>query len=424
MLDIKFIRENPEMVKRGVAAKNVEVDIDRLLKLDTERRARITEFEQLRAQQNRESEAVAKEKDAKARGRQIAALKVVKERLKSLEPELQSSNEEFEALMRTIPNLPRPDVRTGKDGSENYTVRAFGEPTRFPFAPKDYMTLGEQLDIIDVDRAGKTSGARFGFLKGDGALLEFALVHYALGRLVPEGFVPVIPPAMINEKSMSAMGYLDRGSDEVYHLEKDGLYLVGTSEQVIGAMHADEVFMETELPKRYVGFSSCFRREAGSYGKDVRGILRVHQFDKMEMISFTTPEQSDNEHEFLLSMEEKLMQGLGLPYRVLGIVSGDLGDPAARKYDLEAWVPSQDTYRETHSTSTCTDWQARRLNCRVKRKSGEIQVVHTLNGTAFAIGRTILAIMENYQQEDGSIRIPSALAPYMGDRDVIRPRRV
>ncbi|MBN1585705.1 serine--tRNA ligase [Candidatus Uhrbacteria bacterium] len=422
MIDIKFVRENPEAVRAGLAAKRVTVDVDRLLAVDAERRAKITDFEQLRAKQNRESEAVAKERDAAARQEKIVALKAVKDDLKALEPEIGSLTAEYDTLMRSIPNLPRPDVRVGRDDSENYTIRTFGEPPRFDFEARDYMTLGESLDIIDVERAGKTSGSRFGFLKGDGARLEFALVQYALEKLIGDGFTPIVPPVMINERSMSAMGYMDRGRDEIYRVEGEDLYLVGTSEQVMGAMHIDETFQENELPRRYVGFSTCFRKEAGSYGKDVRGILRVHQFDKLEMFSYTVPEGSDAEHERILATEEGLMQGLNLPYRVLGIVSGDLGDPAARKFDIETWVPSQNTYRETHSCSTCTDWQARRLNVRVRRNNGEMQFCHTLNGTAFAVGRTIIAILENYQRADGSVAIPEVLRPYMGGKTAITKR--
>ncbi|MFA6603539.1 MAG: serine--tRNA ligase [Patescibacteria group bacterium] len=419
MLDIKFIRENPEAVRTGAKAKNIDVDVDAILKLDAERRTLIGESETIKAQQNRESEALAKEKDVEVKKAKAVGLKKLKDQFKEIEARLETAAAELDKLLRLIPNLPRPDVVIAKDDSENYSIRTVGQTTSFGFKPRDYMTLGEELDLIDTERAAKVAAARFGFLKNEAVLLEFALIQYAWNILLAEKFVPLVTPVMINEKSLGAMGYLERGRDEIYHLEKDDLFLIGTSEHVIGPMHADEIFMETELPKRYAAFSTCFRREAGSYGKDVRGILRVHQFDKIEMFSFTLPEHSDAEHEFLLSIEERLMKGLGLPYRVLGIVSGDLGDPAARKFDIETWIPSQNTYRETHSTSTCTDWQARRLNIRVKRKSGELQFAHTLNGTAFAIGRMLIAIMENFQQEDGSIAIPPALVPYMGGRTVI-----
>jgi seryl-tRNA synthetase len=277
------------------------------------------------------------------------------------------------------------------------------------------------LDIIDVKRAGKVSGARFGYLKGDLALMEFGLIQLAMDITRKEGFIPVVPPAMIKPEMMKAMGYVERGGDEIYYFDKDNLYLTGTSEQSVGPLHADEVFEEKDLPKKYVAFSTCFRREAGSYGKDTKGILRVHQFDKVEMFIFCKPDDSAKGHELILSMEEKLMQELEIPYRVIDICTGDLGDPAAKKYDIEAWMPGQNEYRETHSTSNCTDFQARRLNIRYKEtrnKKQETKLVHTLNGTAFAIGRTLIAIIENYQQKDGTIKVPKALQKYMGIKKI------
>ena len=423
MLDIKFIRENPEAVRRGAAAKNIEIDVDALLKLDAERRALIGEGEALKASQNRASEELAKEKDADVKKQKIEDLRTVKEKIKGLAEKLAVVEADFDRLMRLIPNLLRPDVKIGRDDSENYVIRSIGEPPQFAFAAQDYMAIGERLGIIDTERAAKASGARFGYLLGDAALLEFAVIQYTMATLLGEGFVPVVPPVLLGRKAMAGMGYLDRGGDEVYHLPDDDLYLIGTSEQSLGAMHMDEVLREEDLPRRYVGFSTCFRREAGSYGKDVRGILRVHQFDKLEMFSYVVPEASDEEHDFLLAMEERLLGGLQLPYHVLGIVSGDLGDPAARKYDLETWIPSQNTYRETHSTSTCTDWQARRMNIRVRRRDGTMEFAHTLNGTAFAVGRILIAILENYQQADGTVRVPDVLVPYMHGRTVIGAKR-
>ncbi len=283
------------------------------------------------------------------------------------------------------------------------------------------MELGSALDIIDTERAAKISGTRFAYLRREAALLEFALIQLALETLIKEGFMPVIPPVLVGERPMAGMGYLEHGGrDEMYYLSEDKLFLAGTSEQSVVPMHMDEVLNESDLPLRYVAFSPCFRREAGSYGKDTKGILRVHQFDKIEMVSYTTPEKSDEEHEFLLSLEEKLMGMLKLPYQVIKMCTGDLGDPAARKYDIETWIPSQDKYRETHSTSTITDFQARRLNIRFKRNStSKLEYAHTLNGTAFAIGRILIAILENYQRADGTIAVPQALQKYCGF-DVIR----
>ncbi|MBU4315204.1 serine--tRNA ligase, partial [Patescibacteria group bacterium] len=264
--------------------------------------------------------------------------------------------------------------------------------------------------------------ARFTYLKGDGVLLEFALIQYALQTVAKHGFTPVITPHMVKPEVMRAMGYLEHGGhDEIYYLSKDNMYLIGTSEQSVGAMHMDEILDGAKLPIRYVGFSPCYRREAGSYGKDTKGILRVHQFDKVEMFSFSTPENSDAEHNLILEIEETLMQGLKIPYRVIKMVTGDLGLPAARKYDIEAWMPSQKVYRETHSCSSCTDFQARRLNTRYKIGDGKPQLVHTLNGTTFAIGRTLIAILENFQQEDGSVIVPEVLRPFMGGKDRLIP---
>jgi len=402
MLDIQFIRDNTDKVKKSTAAKQLDPSlVDMLLKLDEKRRKLLGEIEVVRAKKNK----FASEKN-------IEEGKKIKEELKVLEPELQKLEDEYRQASLLIPNPAADDVKEGKDESENEVIRKWGEPKKFDFEPKDHLALGEALGIIDVERAAKVSGARFGYLKADAALLEFSLVNFAMETLVKEGFVPVVPPVLIKKESMQGMGYLEHGGEEnMYVLDKDGLILVGTSEQSLGPMHQGEIL--EGLPKRYAGFSPCFRRESGSYGKDTRGILRVHQFGKVEMFSFTKPEESDKEHEYLLSLEEKLFQALNIPYQVIKMCSGDLGAPAARKYDLEAWMPGQGKYREVTSTSTCTDFQARRLN--IKYKDGDkTGYVHMLNGTAFAIGRTIIAIMENNQQKDGSIVVPEVLRRWVG----------
>lgn len=425
MIDIDLLRKNPDIFKVGSKNKNAKMDIDAVLELDKKWRGALRELEELRARQNNIGDSVASEKDSEKKKEAIASLKEIKDKIKMLETEEESLKNELDKVIRQIPNPPLENVIVGKDDSENKVLREVGEKPKFDFESKDYIELGEALGIIDTERAAKVSGARFGYLKGAGAMLEFALVQYALDTLAKEGFVPVVPPVLVRPEAMQAMGYVERGGDEIYHLEKDDLYLVGTSEQSIGPMHMGEIFEEKKLPIRYLGFSTCFRREAGSHGKDTRGILRVHQFDKLEMFSIVTPEKSNDEHQFLLSMEEKLMQGLGLPYHVLNICSGDLGDPAAAKYDIEAWVPSQNTYRETHSTSNTTDFQSRRLNIRYRPQGQDkgTKLVHMLNGTAFAIGRTIITILENNQQADGSIKIPEALQKYMPHSDVyIKPR--
>ncbi len=416
MLDIKFIRENSEAVKKGAAAKGIEVDVKKIVKLDAEKREVQALAEKTRALQKELASAVPKA-NAKEKAKLLKDSAKVKEEFIALDERLSKLDAELTEALWKIPNLPASDVKIGKDESGNEVAMVSGDKPKFDFEPKDALALGAALDIIDVDRASKVSGSRFGYLKGAGAMLEFALIRYALDTIIKEGFTPIVPPVMVNDRSMRGMGYLDRGAEEVYHLDADGLYLVGTAEQSVGPMHTNEIFDASELPKRYVAFSTCFRREAGSYGKDTRGILRVHQFDKVEMVSFVLPDNGDAEHKLMLSIEQKLMKGLGLHFHVLNICSGDLGDPAARKYDIEAWIPSENKFRETHSTSTTTDWQARRLNIRYKRPAGgktEHGYVHMLNGTAFAIGRTIVAILENYQQKDGSVKIPEVLIPYCG----------
>jgi len=403
MTDIKYIRENKDEVLKGIKAKGFNVDIELMLKLDESRNALRRQIEEL----NAERKKIAAEKDVE-RGKKIKA------DLAKLEAEEKLLSEKVDALFRKIPNLPLPEVPVGKDETSNVVLKEIGEKPKFDFPVKDYMELGEKLGWINVERAGKAIGSRFGYLLRDAVDLEFALARFAFDVLKKEGFIPIIPPVFLKPEAMRGMGYLDYNEDEVYHLEKDNLYLIGTSEQAIGAMHMNEILDVKKLPLRYAGFSSCFRREAGSYGKDTKGILRVHQFDKVEMFSFTKPENSKKEHEFLLSMEEKLIKALNLPYHVLQMCTGDLGFQAANKYDIETWLPGQNQYRETHSTSNDTEFQSRRLNIKYKNpETGKNEFVHTLNGTAFAIGRIIIAIMENYQQADGTIKIPTVLEGYI-----------
>lgn len=413
MIDIKFIRQNPNKVKEGCNKKRVKVDIDRLLEVDKKRLEVLQALEDMRAQKNKASKEFSRIKDEKERQKSILKMQELDKNSDRLSEELKNIEKEFNELMFQIPNLPLDDVPFGIDDRENVVLKEVGKKTKFDFEPKDHLTLGEKLDLIDTQRAAKTSGARFGFLKNEASLLEFALINFCLETVLKENFIPVVPPVLLKPEMMKGMGYVERGREEIYFIEKDNLYLIGTAEQVIGPMHAGETFEEKELPKRYIGFSSCFRREAGSYGKDTKGILRVHQFDKLEMFSFCKIEDSKNEHELFLKMEEKLMKSLKIPYRVLKICTGDLGDSAAAKYDIESWIPSQNRYRETHSTSNCTDFQSRRLNIRYKTKNGKLNFVHTVNGTAFAIGRTLIAILENYQQKDGSIKIPKVLQKYI-----------
>ena len=420
MLDIKFIRQNPEKVKEACRKKRVEVDINRLLEVDKKRRELLQAIEDMSAKKNRASEEI-KKASQEEKSKIILEMQELDQNNDRLDKNIKEAEEEFNKLMLQIPNLPSDEVPTGKDDRENVVLREWGKKTEFGFKIKDYMDVAQKLDLIDTERAGKTSGSRFGYLKREAVLLEFALISLVFNKLCKEKFIPIVPPVMLKPEMARGMGYLEQTDEqEAYYLQKDNLYLTGTSEQSLGSMHADEIFDIKNLPRRYAGFSTCFRREAGAYGKDTKGILRVHQFDKLEMFSFCTPEESKKEHQFLLEMEERLMQALKIPYRVLQICTGDLGRPAAVKYDIEAWVPSENRYRETHSTSNCTDFQARRLNIRYKDKSGKLNFVHTLNGTAFAIGRTLIAIIENYQQKDGSINVPKVLQKYVGFKRIKR----
>lgn len=418
MLDINFIRENSEVVKNACKNKNVQISVDLILDLDKEKRGLMTEIENLKAEQNKISRGGKDNLVLKNQAKEI------KEKIKELQPKLEATERELKGLLLELPNIPFDDVPVGKDDSENVIAREVGKKPIWVFAkPKDYMELGEKLDLIDTERAGKVAGSRFGYIKNELALLEFALIKLVMDTVKKYNFSPVIPPVLLKDEMARGTGYFEATEEkEAYYLPEDKMYLAGTSEQSLVSMHADEVLTEKDLPKRYVGFSTCFRREAGSYGKDTKGILRVHQFDKLEMVIFSRQEDSKKEHELILSIEEKLMKDLKLPYQVIDICTGDLGRPAAKKYDIETWLPSENRYRETHSCSNCTDFQARRLNIRYKDKNNKMQFVHTLNGTAFAIGRILIMIIENYQQKDGSIKVPKALQKYAGFK-VIKPKR-
>ncbi len=427
MLDIKLIRENPEEIKKAIARKGSEPAlIDDVLDLDKRRRDLTMKIEDLQSKLNKLSKDVVS-----LHGQQkidiINEASTISEKIKQLKPELDKTNIEYRNIMMELPNPPADEVIDGESDKDNTTNRKWGEPRIFSakggpasgwdFKPLDNVEIGANLDLMDTERAGKVSGSRFYYLKREMVVLEMALFHYALDTLMAEGFIPMIPPVMLNKASMEGAGYLPQGADEIYKTQDD-LYLVGTAEQPLAAYHSNEVLSEKELPLRYAGISTCFRREAGSHGKDVRGILRGHQFNKIEMFSFTKPEDSGQEHDYLVSLEEKMMQGLGLPYQVVNICAGDLGAPASKKFDVEVWMPGEDNYRETHSCSNCTDFQARRLNIRYKTKEGKTEFVHTLNGTAFS-ERPLIAILENCQQKDGSIKVPKVLQKYCGF-DVIK----
>ncbi len=410
MLDIKYIRENPEIVKAACKNKNISVDVDAFLELDKKARAIQIEMEALRAEKNKLG------KDDIEKGREL------KETLKTLESQFEMVQKDRYVLYRKMPNIPFNDVPVGKDDSENIVLRQVGNVPAFNFPAKEHFVLGEELDIIDLERAAKISGSRFYFLKNEAAILQMALVQFVFATLTKKGFTPVIPPVMIKPEESEAMGYIENHPDEeAYYLDRDNVYLTATSEQTLGAMHEKETLV-LDKPRRYVAFSTCFRRESGSYGKDTKGIFRVHQFDKMEMFVFCKPEDSEKEHQNLLAIEEELMQALKIPYQVINICTGDLGKPAARKYDIEAWMPGQNRYRETHSTSNCTDYQAQGLQIKFRNSNNELQHVHTLNGTAFALGRILVAMLENFQQKDGSVKIPSVLHKY-GAPKVIKPKK-
>ncbi|MCL5435373.1 MAG: serine--tRNA ligase [Patescibacteria group bacterium] len=410
MIDIKFIRENPKLVKDGASSKGVSINIDEILKKDEQYRECASKAQKLQEKKN----ALSGTLKGKPTPEQLLKGKEIKEALQKTEIDLKQCEDNLRMVLSQIPNLPKKDVKVGKDETENEVIKKYKEPPKFIFTPKDHLELGEKLDIIDVERASKVSGARFAYLKNDGVLLELALVNLAMKTLIKEGFVPVIPQTLIKKEAMQGLGYMENGGEEdMYHLEKDDLYLVATAEHSIVPMHMGEVFKKKDLPRRYVAFSSAFRREAGSYGKDTRGILRVHQFDKVEMVSYVPQGEDDKEHEYLLFWEEKLFQLLEIPYQVVKMCTGDLGFPAARKFDIEAWMPGQNKYREVTSVSTVTDFQARRLNIKYQDGS-EKHYVNILNGTAFAIGRTIIAILENYQKEDGSVEIPKVLQKTLG----------
>ena len=397
--------------------------IDELLEADRRRRDLVRQIETLRAAQNRASQEIPRLSGA-AREERIAEMRQIAAEAKALEPALQQADAALEDLLRRIPNPPHDSVPDG--GPEDaVTLRTVGEPPRFPFTPRDHVDLGAALDLLDLEHAANVSGSRSYYLRRDGALLQLALIRYAVDWLGQHGFTPTIPPVLVRREHMiGMMGGTELDEQMVYRIEGEDLALAGTSEMALGAMLSGEVLSEADLPIRLCGISTCFRRESGAHGKDTRGIFRVHQFDKVEMFSYSHPDRSWEEHEHLLDLEERLWQTLRLPYRVVDIAAGDLGDPAARKYDLETWMPGRGGYAETQSCSNCTDFQSRRLNIRFRRKeSGAMEFVHTLNGTAIACPRTIIAILENYQQADGSVRIPPPLVPYMGGRTELRPAK-
>lgn len=411
MLDINLIRENQNQVKESIRRRGLNVDIDHLLKIDNKRRELIKQVESLRAEKNKIS------KQQTADSRQLG--REVKKKLNELEPLLKKTQEEWEDILMQVPNLLHSDVPDGKDDTENVEVRSFGGKPEYDFEPKGHDELGKNLDLIDVEKGAEVAGAGFYYLKNEAVLLEFALIQYGLKTLQNAGFAPVVTPEVVRGKAAEGAGFIPRREEpDIYKVEGEDLYLVATAEMPLTAYHMNEILKKEELPKSYVGFSSCFRKEAGAYGKHKKGIFRVHEFDKLEMYKFTLPEQSENAFAEMVGLEEKIYQGLKIPYRVVNICTGDMSAPAYVKYDLEYWSPSEKVYHEITSCSNCTDFQARRLNIRYGKDDGSSEFVHTLNGTAIAIGRTLIAILENYQQKDGSVVIPEVLREYVGKEKI------
>ena len=412
MIDINVLRNDPATLQASLARRGIEIDVSALAEMDAEVRSVRHESETLRSEQRDAGKRIA-QLSGEEKESAIAEMGRVSERFKELSARADQLQAEFDAHWVTIPNLVDDTAADGLTDADNVEIARHGEIKSFDFEPLDHATLGESLGIVDTDRGAKVSGSRFGYLKGKAVMLELALVRFAMDTLLEAGFTPMAPPVLVREQALFGTGFFPGDRDQVYEVPADDLYLVGTSEVPMAAYHTDEILESEDLPIRYAGFSTCFRREAGTYGKDTAGIFRVHQFDKVEMFTFVVPEMSPDEHERLLGIEQQIVDAYEVPYRIVNVAAGDLGSSAAKKYDIEAWFPTQETYREVTSCSNTTDFQSRRLKIRYRGEKGN-DLVHTLNGTAVAVGRSILAILENHQQADGSVVIPEALRPYTG----------
>jgi seryl-tRNA synthetase len=415
MIDIKFLRENPDVVRASQKGRGEKVElVDQIIAIDEQKRAAINEFELLRQEQNILSKSVGAAKGDEKTAL-LANAKELADKVKAADAKRAEVEEQAKQLVMQLSNLLDVDAPIG--GEEDFvTIEHVGTPRDFTadgFEPRDHVELGKLLGAIDTERGAKVAGSRSYYLTGAGALLEFALVNYAIQSALKNGFTPVIPPVLVNPSAMEGTGFLGQAAENVYRIERDDVYLVGTSEVPLAAMHMDEIISADKLPLRYAGYSSCFRREAGTYGKDTRGIIRVHQFDKVEMFSFCKPEDAKEEHKRLLQWEKDFLVAMEIPFRVIDVASGDLGSSATRKFDIEAWIPTQGAYREVTSTSNCTEFQARRLNIRYKDSEGT-KAIATLNGTLVAIPRMIVAILENHQNADGTVNVPAALQPFLG----------
>ena len=412
MIDLKLLRENPDLVRASQRARGASVElVDAAIAADQQRRNTIVEFERVRAEQNALSKSIGGAKGDE-KNSLLAQAKELAAAVKEADAKRAEAEAHADQVLGELANIA--DTRAPIGGEEDFVVlEEIGKPPTFAFTPKDHVELGKILGAIDTERGAKVSGSRFYYLTGNGALLEFALINLAMAKAVAAGFIPVVPPVLVKPHAMEGTGFLGQAAENVFHLEQDDFYLVGTSEVPLAAYHMDEILDSEKFPLRYAGFSSCFRREAGTYGKDTRGIIRVHQFDKVEMFSFCAPEDAAAEHERLLAWEKEFLDALEIPYRVIDVATGDLGSSAVRKFDCEAWIPTQNAYREVTSTSNCTEFQSRRLNIRYKDSAGT-RPVATLNGTLCAIPRIIVAILEHHQQADGSVNIPKALVPFLG----------
>jgi seryl-tRNA synthetase len=418
VIDLKLLRDDLDSVRTAYERRGGVPQLEELAELDKQRRQLLAEVESVRAEHNRASRSIATTAPEN-RPAAIAEARVLADRLKELEPELERAEGEIARVAAYLPNLPHDSVPQGSSEAQNVVEREVGDKPHFDFEPLDHATLGRRLRIFDAERGAKTSGSRFVYLTGSGAILELALTRFAVDLLGGRGFTPVITPVLVRERAMYGTGFFPTEEREIYRIERDDLYLAGTSEVALAGMHADEIVDASELPLRYAGFSTNFRREAGTYGKDTQGLVRLHQFEKVEQFSYCHPDTSWEEYDFILANQEELLQALEIPYRVVLMCGGDLGPMAAKKIDHEAWLPASDRYMEVTSATNATDYQARRLQVRF-REGGKSRLVHTLNGTACAIGRTIVALLENHQQADGSVTIPKSLRPYTGF-DVIDP---
>ncbi len=422
MLDLKFVRENPDLVREGAKRKRIEIPLEALLEADREHREHLQKLEKLRHEQKEGGKKVAAAKSPSDRELVLAQMKQVSEQVKELESRCSEAEAILRDLQLRLPNIPSVDVPDGANESENVAVKHWGEPKKFSFKPKDHSEIGEALDLIDMPRAAKIAGSRNYFLKGQAVLLELAVMRFAIDHMMRKGFTPLSVPLLVRDEAMVGTAYFPGGEEQAYRTEKDQLNLIGTSEVPVTSYHSGEILEEADLPKKYIACSSCFRREAGTYGKDTKGLYRVHQFVKVEqvVVDIADPKRSNEHHEAITRNSEEVLEAFNLPYRRVLVCAGDLGVPQIKKFDIETWMPSRNGYGETHSSSQFHDFQSRRLNLRYRDKEGKVRFCHTLNNTVIASPRILIALLENYQREDGSVEIPAVLRPYFNGQTEIR----